>query len=99
MLNAFLQKNKILNVQQVYDLLDFRDNGDIYTRKVRFWHATMKGYTLKIFVLEIKTGELLNRTHRMNSDYEICDWVICGEHFFDRKNSDEKAVDDYCMNN
>ena len=87
-------ENKTLNVHEVYDLLDFRDNGDIYYRKVRFWIATLKGYTLKIFVLEIKSGELLTRTHRLNTDNDVCDWVLCSEHFFD--NSDEKAIHDYC---
>jgi len=87
-------ENKILNVNEVYDLLDFGDNGEIYYRKVRFWHATLKGYTLKIFVLEIKSGELLTRTHRLKTDNDVCDWVLCSEHFFD--NSDEKAIHDYC---
>jgi len=94
---CIITKNNIINVQQTYDLLDFLDNYEIYKRKVRFWHATLKGFTLKLFVLDIKTGELLHRSHRMNTDYEICDWVIMDTDVLGDSN-DEDVIRDYCGN-
>ena len=98
-INAFciFTENKILKPLQIYDLLDFGDECSFDLRKVRFWHATLKGFTLKIIVLEIQSGEIIHRTYRMNDVSLPCDWLIIEQDYFnDNESSDEKVITDYC---
>jgi ABC-type Na+ transport system ATPase subunit NatA len=53
----------------------------------------LKGFVLKIIVLDINTGEILHRTHRMNSAYEICDWVIVEQGLFNNSGSENKVLE------
>ncbi|MCA1756270.1 MAG: hypothetical protein LC649_02285 [Bacteroidales bacterium] len=58
------------------DLLDFGDNGDIYVTKVKFLEAYTTGYRVTIVILDIRTGDMLKRNHRLNNDTLPCDWVL-----------------------
>ena len=90
-------ENKIIRVQEKYDLLDFLDNGHLSERTLKFWYAVLKGYTLKIILLDTKTGKLLHRTHRMDNDSIPCDWLLIEKDYFNPdKGSDEKAIESYC---
>ena len=68
--------DNIVYVGGLYDLLDFGDNGDIAVTKVKFLEAHTAGYRVTIVVLDIKTGEMLKRSHRINNDEHVCDWVL-----------------------
>jgi hypothetical protein len=77
--------NNIVYVGDLYDLLDFLDNGGLNFRTVRFFHAYMKGNIVTIVVLDLKSGELLKRSHRLNNDTLPCDWVLVEENLFQSK--------------
>lgn len=68
--------DKIVEVQGIYDLVDFLDNGEIVVKKVKFFDAYVIGYKVTIVILDTKTGELLKRSHRLNNASIPCDWVL-----------------------
>jgi hypothetical protein len=68
--------DKLLKVSNIYSLVDFEDNGDIISRGVQFWHAYQKGFYFTVVVLELKTGDLLKRSHRLNDFRLPCNWII-----------------------
>ena len=67
--------DKLVSVTDIYSLIDFDDHG-IYQRAVQFWHCYQTGFVFTIVVLELKTGELLKRSHRLNDVRLPCDWVL-----------------------
>ncbi len=81
---CILCQDKIVKVRDIYDLLDFDDNGEINYRTVQFWTAYQTGFVVTIVVLEMKTGELLKRSHRLNNASLPCDWVLLNLNYFNR---------------
>ena len=81
---CILCQDKIVKVRNIYDLLDFDDNGGINYRSVQFWTAYQNGFTITIVVLELKSGELLKRKHRLNNASLPCDWVLLNLNYFNR---------------
>lgn len=68
--------NNIVNVGCIYDLVDFLDYGEIVVTRVKFFDAYVTGYRVTIVVLNIKTGELLKRSHRIDNDELACNFVL-----------------------
>ena len=81
---CIISQDKIVKVSEIYDLLDFDDNGRINYRSVQFWTAYQNGFTVTIVVLELKSGELLKRSHRLNNASLPCDWVLLHLNYFNR---------------
>jgi len=99
-LPCVITDNHNLYVQDLYDLLDFLDNGGSYVRTVRFWHAYLKGYQVTVLLLDLKTGELLKRSHRINNETLPCDWLLVQDDVVKSKSEPEKGViNDYRENN
>jgi hypothetical protein len=73
---CIISHDKIVEVQGIYDLVDFLDNGEIVAKKVKFFDAYVIGYKVTIVILDTKTGELLKRSHRLNNASIPCDWVL-----------------------
>lgn len=90
-------KENILNVGDLYDLIDFLDNGEIFVRTVRFLNAYLQGYKLTIVVLDLNAGELVTRYHRMNIQTLPCSWLLMDSNVFNPKSkSDKEVTNDYC---
>jgi hypothetical protein len=69
--------NHTLFNKDIYTLLDFGDNCSIVEHPaVRFFDAYLEGYVVTIVVLDLKTGELLKRKHRINDEDLPCNWVL-----------------------
>ena len=83
-LPCVLCDNNIAVVREVYNLLDFDNHGGIDARTVQFWYAYQYGYKVTIVVLELKTGQMLKRSHRLNNDTLPCDWVLIDFDFLNR---------------
>ena len=66
----------IANVGGLYDLIEFQSNFDVLVTKVKFLDSYVTGYRVTIVVLDIKTGEILKRSHRLNNNDLPCDWVL-----------------------
>lgn len=71
-----LSDNQTLFVNDIYTLLDFKDNGGIVEHAVKFFDAYLEGYVVTVVVLDLKTGELLKRKHRINDEDLPCNWIL-----------------------
>ena len=88
-LPCILCKNKTVYVQDIYSLVDFLDHGGIKERAVKFFHSYLTGYKATIVILDLQSGELLKRSHRMNNDSLPCDWVLIEHDFLHPKSEPE----------
>ena len=79
---CIMTENKIINVLEQYDLIEFRDGGGIVMRDVRFWHALMKNNVLKIVVNDTDSNKVLHRTHCTNDESVPCDWLLVEKNYF-----------------
>ena len=93
-LPCIITDNNTVFVHDDYLLIDFGDNGSITERKVRFYDASLRGYTVTIVVLEQESGELIKRRHRLNNDSLPCDWVLT-DYFNPKNRKDELLAFDY----
>ena len=75
-------ENKLVDVLEIYDLLDFLDGGGLELHNVKFWSAMLKGNTLKIIVFDINSGKVLHRTHCLNDNTIPCDWLLIAKDYF-----------------
>lgn len=76
-------KNKILVKNRVYEVLDFLDNGGISLFHIKLLHAYLKGFDAVIVGIDIVSGEVMHRTHRLDTGILPCEWVILDLNFFD----------------
>ena len=95
---CLISTEEILKIGTLFDLVDFGDaTGEIYFRKVRFLNAYLKGYKLTIVLLDLKTGKMIKRKHRLNNESLPCDWVLMDTDVFKPKpDTDKKEIEDYC---
>jgi hypothetical protein len=77
--------NHTLYVNDIYTLLDFRNNSGIVEHQVKFFDAFLEGYVITLVALDIKTGELLKRKHRINNVGLPCDWLVMDTNYLDPK--------------
>lgn len=77
-------ENKAVFVQDIYDLVEFRDDGGIDLRNVRFWTANLKEDILKIVVYDTESKQLLHRTHPFNDESIPCDWLLVEKNYFNK---------------
>ena len=75
-LPCVLTDYKTLLVHDIYSLIDFCDNGGMVERAVRFFDAYLSGYVVTIVVLDLESGELTKRKHRLNNNVLPCNWVL-----------------------
>ena len=73
---CILSNKKNVYAEDIYDLVDFFDNGELYVRTVKFFDAYLRGYVVTIVLLDLKSGEFIKRKHRLNNDSLPCDWVL-----------------------
>jgi hypothetical protein len=92
-LPCIITDNSTVFVHDDYLLFDFSDNGGITERKVRFFEAYLRGYVATIVVLDLKSGELLKRRHRLNNDDMPCDWVLTDTDIFEPKHKENELLE------
>ena len=80
---CIMTENNIINILQFYDLIEFRDDGGIDIRNVKFWTAIMKNDILKIIVFDLESRRVLHRTHCTNDDKIPCDWILMAKDYLE----------------
>ena len=78
----------------LYDILDFGDNGEIAFATVKFLEAYKTGNKVTIVGTDIKTGDLLKRSHCYNNDGLACNWVLT-DLFTNPENNNESKSNRY----
>jgi len=93
-LPCILCDNKTVFVNDIYTLIDFIDNGDMIVHNVRFFDAYLRGYVVTVVLLDMESGELIKRKHRICNEDLPCDWVLT-----DLFNSNHKKEDllEFCF--
>lgn len=81
--------NQTLFVHDLYSLYDFTDAGDVYERMVRFFDAYLRGYVLTIVVMDLESGELVKRKHRINTNILPCNWMLTDTDILDPRKKDD----------
>jgi len=87
--------NKTLFVNTTITLLDFGDNGSITESYVKFFDCYLEGYVVNIVALDLKSGELIKRKHRLNNEDLPCDWVLTEPDIFNPKNKKDELLEFY----
>lgn len=66
-----------LFVKDDYTLVSFTDiNGGFIERKVKIIDASLRGFEVTVVLLDLESGELIKRKHRLGNDDLPCDWVL-----------------------
>jgi|GEM_PF-4661778 len=81
--------DQILDVGSEYVLLDFTENGGIKYQTILFLHSYQIGYVITITMVDMKSEELIKRSHRLTND--ICDWVIIEADFLFPNDNSKKT--------
>lgn len=96
---CILAVDHLVKVNDIYYLLETLNNGEINVRNVKFFHAEKKGFIITIIVLDLETGELLKRSHRIKNDMLPCSWLLIASDYLFPESEDEKTIRDYCEKN
>ncbi len=83
--DCVLTKNQILVKNRIYEVLDFLDNAKIRLNHFKLLHAYLKGFDAYIVGIDIVTGEIIYRHHRLDTEVSVCDWVIIDLDFFEKE--------------
>jgi hypothetical protein len=94
-LPCILTDYKTLFVNDIYSLIDFSDNGGIVERAVRFFDAYLSGYIITIVVLDLESGELIKRKHRLNNNVLPCNWALMDTDYLNPKSRKDDLEFDF----
>ncbi len=78
-----MTENQIVNIEQVYQLVEFKTGGDIQLRDVVFWHANMKIGMLKLIVYDISNKVVISKMYDTRRPYNYSDWFLIEPEVFD----------------
>lgn len=95
-LPCIITDSKTVYFNDIYLLIDFGDNGGITEHAVRFFDASLRGYVVTIVLLDLKSGELIKCSHRINIDALPCNWVLTDTDIFEPKRKEGKLLD-FCF--
>ena len=84
--------DKTLFVNDNYLLLDFI-NGGIVEHAVKFFDSYLEGYVVTLVLLDLKTGEMIKRKHRINDEYLPCNWVLMPADSFEPKDKEDDLLE------
>jgi hypothetical protein len=91
-------KNKLLRINEVYDLLDLLDDGKFHLKHIKLLNVYLKGYVFYIYGIDFDNGELITRHSRLGFRDTNSKWMI-EELFYFASLSDKKAIQAYCEQN
>lgn len=90
---CILCNNKTVFVHDIYTLIDFIDNGKIVERIVKFFEAYRTGYVVTIVILDLESGELVKRKHRLNNDALPCDWILMSTDYLKSEDNKDELLE------
>ena len=87
--DCIFTKNKILVKNRIYQILDLLDNGAFNLFHIKLLHAYLKGFDVFIVGIDIVTGEVLYRHHRLDAGILPCDFLIVDLDYFEKEVSED----------
>ena len=91
---VFTEKRN-LEIGQVYELLDLLEDVRFNLRRIKLLYVYLKGFTFYICGIDIDTGDMIKRSHRLDSKELPCDWLIIDILFF-ATSEEKKAMKAFC---
>ena len=91
---VFTEKRN-LEMGQVYELLDLLEDVRFNLRRIKLMSVYLKGFTFYICGIDIDTGDMIKRSHRLDSKELPCDWLIIDILFF-ATSEEKRAMKTYC---
>jgi hypothetical protein len=73
---CILSENQILTRHKVYDLLDLLPDGKMNLIQFEFLNAVLRGLDFFIIGLDVSTGVVIHRKHRLDFGEKECDWLL-----------------------
>ena len=91
---VFTEKRN-LEIGQVYELLDLLEDVRFNHKRIKLLYVYLRGFTFYVCGIEIDTGDMIKRSHRLDSKELACDWLIIDILFF-ATSEEKKAMKAYC---
>ena len=91
---CIITDNQVINLREIYEFVDLTKSED-FISYVRLVDANRKGFEVSVIVLDIKTGQLIKRSHRLNCDKLPCTWLLISLDYFE-KEFNKELVQKYC---
>lgn len=88
-------ENNNLKISQVYELLDLLEDARFNLRRIKLLYVYLRGFTFYICGIDIDTGDMIRRSHRLDNEELPCDWLIIDILFF-ATHEDKMAMKAYC---
>jgi hypothetical protein len=82
-------------IGMVYELLDLLEDVRFNQKRIKLLYVYLKGFTFYICGIEIDSGDMIKRSHRLGNEELPCDWLIIDILFF-ATSEEKKAMKAYC---
>ncbi len=76
--------NKKLTINEIYEIHDFLDGGGLKLTFIKLLWVNKRGFRFQIIGIDIRTGEVVMRSHRLNTDIP-CNFIIAELLAFDEE--------------
>ena len=80
--------DKILKLKDVYEIHDFTEP-DVELIYIKLLWVYLKGFRFHIIGVDIRTGDLIMRSQRLNAHELACSFLICDLLYFDEEVSEK----------
>jgi hypothetical protein len=95
---AIMSPNQIITKNFCYDLIDLLDGGAIKLTDFIFKNAVLRGFDFFVIGIDVKTGEVIHRQHRLDFGELSCDWFLIESDYLVKDNKSEVFHDNYHEN-
>lgn len=91
---TILTDNHLVTKNEIFELLDF-PTPDMQHTYFKLLDVMRKGYKFYLVGLDLRTGEMISRYHRLDCPKLPCSWLILSIDSFE-KEPDMETVQTYC---
>ena len=83
--DQIMTENNILNIEQVYDLVEFGSGGKIDLRTVIFWYASLKQGVLRIICYDACNKVVISKMYDTQRPSDYSGWFLLSKDFWDNE--------------
>ena len=74
--DCVITKNQIVTVMEQYQLVAFKEHGEIELRNIVFWHAAIDGKFLKLICYDLDNKVVIQKLHDLTRSKYENDWFL-----------------------
>ncbi len=91
--DIIITKNQILIKNNIYLILDFLDLGEMHFTHIKLLHTFTKEFMLFIIGVDIKSGGIIKRIHRLDTELMPSEFVIIDLDFFEKEINENNTLE------